>query len=114
MPGNVGVRSGQQEAAKVICQDLLNFSSKPLGDRSGLSSQSFWHGVRGRSLRVMNSKSIRPIGYIHELSREGTPFPYRPLHTTAPRLHDDGLPDFSRGSPLLVGSFHPISLLSGA
>ena len=28
-------------------------SSKPLGDRSGLSSQPFWHGVRGRSGRSM-------------------------------------------------------------
>ena len=44
-----------------------------------------------RSLRVMNSKRLRLIGYIHEFSREGTPFPYRPLHTIAPPLHDDAI-----------------------
>ena len=42
-------------------------------------------------LYYVNSKRLRPIGYIHEFSREGTPFPYRPPHTIAPRLHDDAV-----------------------
>ena len=42
-------------------------------------------------LYYVNSKRLRPIGYIHEFSREDTPFPYRPLHTIAPRLHDDAI-----------------------
>ena len=29
-------------------------------------------------LYYVNSKRLRPTGYIHEFSREGTAFPYRP------------------------------------
>ena len=42
-------------------------------------------------LYYVNSGRIRPVGINHEFSRESTPFPYRPLHTVAPRLHDDGI-----------------------
>ena len=39
----------------------------------------------------VNSKRLRPIGYNHEFSHEGT-FQYRPQHTIiAPCLHDDAI-----------------------
>ena len=41
------------------------------------------------ALYYINSRCLRPIGYIHEYLRRDTPYPYRPLHTVAPRLHDD-------------------------
>ena len=42
-------------------------------------------------LYCVNTRRLRPIGYIHEYSREHTPYPYRPLRTIAPRLHDDAI-----------------------
>ena len=41
------------------------------------------------ALYYINSRHLRPIGCIHEYSRRDTPYPYRPLHIVAPRLHDD-------------------------
>ena len=49
-------RTGKQSAADKVgqsdFQDLLNTPSwlMPLRDRSGLSRQPFWHGVRGRNV----------------------------------------------------------------
>ena len=75
--------------------------------RLGQNRSSFWMPLPSGDSRVwevpytctlenlvlyyVNSKRLRPIGYIHEFSREGTPFPYRPQHTIALRLHDDAI-----------------------
>ena len=40
-------------------------------------------------LYFVNSRRVRPLGLATEYPRESVPFPYRPLHTVAPRLHDD-------------------------
>ena len=42
-------------------------------------------------LYYVNSQRIRPLGIANEYPRESTPFPYRPLHTVASRLHDDAI-----------------------
>ena len=42
-------------------------------------------------LYYVNSRRLRPLGIGNEYPRESTPFPYRPLHTVAPRLHDDAI-----------------------
>ena len=42
-------------------------------------------------LYYVNSPRLPVLGPSHEYSRENTPFPYRPLHTIAPRLHDDAI-----------------------
>ena len=39
----------------------------------------------------VNSRRLRVLGIANEYSRDSTPFPYRPLHTVAPRLHDDAI-----------------------
>ena len=44
-------------------------------------------------LYYVNSRRIRPVGIANEYPRESTPFPYRPLHTVASRLHDDAMSD---------------------
>ena len=40
-------------------------------------------------LYYVNSRRLRPLGIATEYPRDSIPFPYRPLHTVAPRLHDD-------------------------
>ena len=42
-------------------------------------------------LYYVNPRRIRPVGIANEYPREFTPFPYRPLHTVASRLHDDAI-----------------------
>ena len=42
-------------------------------------------------LYFINSRRVRPQGLSTEYPRESVPFPYRPLHTVAPRLHDDAI-----------------------
>ena len=42
-------------------------------------------------LYYVNSRRIRPLGIANEFPRDPTPFPYRPLHTVAARLHDDAI-----------------------
>ena len=42
-------------------------------------------------LYYVNSRRVRPQGLATEYPRESVPFPYRPLHTVAPRLHDDAI-----------------------
>ena len=42
-------------------------------------------------LYYVNSRRLRVLGTSHEYSRESTHFPFRPLHTVAPRLHDDAI-----------------------
>ena len=42
-------------------------------------------------LYFINSRRVRPLGLATEYPRESVPFPYRPLHTVAPRLHDDAI-----------------------
>ena len=42
-------------------------------------------------LYFINSRRVRPLGLSAEYPRESVPFPYRPLHTVAPRLHDDAI-----------------------
>ena len=42
-------------------------------------------------LYYVNSRGIRLLGIGNEHPRESTPFPYRPLHTVASRLHDDAI-----------------------
>ena len=71
--------------------------------RLGHSRQSFWMALPSSGdsrvwetlenlvLYYVNSRRLRPIGYIHEFSQEDTAHAYRPLHTIAPRLHDDAI-----------------------
>ena len=42
-------------------------------------------------LYYVNSRQLRVLGVPHEYPRDANPFPYRPLHTVAPRLHDDAI-----------------------
>ena len=42
-------------------------------------------------LYFVNSRRVRPQGRATEYPRDSVPFPYRPLHTVAPRLHDDAI-----------------------
>ena len=47
--------------------------------------------LKDLALYYVNSRRLRVLGIPHEYSRHATPFPYRPLHTVAPRLHDDAI-----------------------
>ena len=47
--------------------------------------------LEGLVLYYVNSRRLRVLGIPHEYSRDATPFPYRPLHTVAARLHDDAI-----------------------
>ena len=76
--------------------------------RVGLSRTSFWMGLPSSGdshvwevpytcfledlvLYYINSRRVRPIGYIDEYSRRDTLYPYRTLPTLAARLHDDAI-----------------------
>ena len=42
-------------------------------------------------LYYVNSRQLRVLGIPHEYSRDAIPCPSCPLHTVAPRLHDDAI-----------------------
>ena len=42
-------------------------------------------------LYYVNSRRLHVLGLPHMYPRESTPFPHRPLHTVAARLHDDAI-----------------------
>ena len=51
--GEVGLGQSHLPRLAELLSTSRQPSGTPLGDRSGLSSQPFWHGVRGRSARSL-------------------------------------------------------------
>ena len=63
-------------------------------------------------LYCVNSRRLRVLGIPHEYSRDAIPFPYRPLHTVAPRLHDDAIVNFAFHSLPTKPSVNFVSFVS--